>query len=67
LKLQNLFPSVEMLGYSHPPLRDEQDQILVALDRNVGDTADRNVSATLNTYGRRGRKLNRLRGSDSKA
>ena len=32
LKLQNLFPSVETLGYSHPSLRDEQDQILVALD-----------------------------------
>jgi len=28
----NLVPSVETLGYSHPSLRDEQDQILVALD-----------------------------------
>jgi hypothetical protein len=35
LKPQNLFPSVETLGYSHPSLRDEQDQILVALDRKV--------------------------------
>src|SRR5690242_13458682 len=39
LKPQNLFPSVETsvetLGYSHLSLRDEQDQILVALDRKV--------------------------------
>jgi len=27
-----LFPSVETLGYSHPSLRDEQNQILAALD-----------------------------------
>ena len=34
----NLFPSVETLGYSHSSLRDEQNQILAALDRNVGAT-----------------------------
>ncbi len=28
-------PSIETLGYFHPSLRDEEPQILVALDRNV--------------------------------
>jgi hypothetical protein len=36
----NVFPSVETLGYSHPSLRDEQDQILVALTIPVCRVAD---------------------------
>jgi len=36
----NVFPSVETLGYSHPSLQDEQDQILVALTIPVCRVAD---------------------------
>ena len=32
--------SVETLGYSRPSLRDEEGQILAALDKNVGAPPD---------------------------
>jgi hypothetical protein len=41
--------SVETLGYSHPSLRDEQDQILVALDIPVCRVADIPVGRLLTT------------------